>query len=63
MKVIFVVTELVDIRKSESSLEVGKEYTGTLRETNNSVWWTDPMNNQDWVFWIDDTCKVVKYLN
>lgn len=63
MKVIFVITELADIRKQNSTLEIGKEYTGTFHEKNNSVWWTDPMNEQNWVFWVDDTCEIVKYLN
>lgn len=62
MKVIFIVTEVADIRKQKSSLELGIEYIGTYHEKNNSVWWTDPINQQNWVFWNNDTCEIVKFL-
>lgn len=62
MRVVFVVTELADIRKFNSSLELEKEYIGTFREENNTVWWTDPKNDEEWVFWVDDTCTIIKHL-
>ncbi|SIT96834.1 hypothetical protein SAMN05660493_01529 [Epilithonimonas bovis DSM 19482] len=62
MKVVFIVTEIADIRKTASSLEIGKEYVGMFIESNNSVSWTDPINEQDWVFWVGDTCEIVNNL-
>lgn len=62
-KVIFQVTSFSDLRKDKSSLVVGSRYEGTYRHSNRSVWWTDPQNGQNWVFWVNDTCQLVKRIN
>lgn len=60
MEVIFKVTKLEDSRKSNSSLEIGKTYPGILNLNTNAIFWEDPSNGQSWVFWVSDTCEIVK---
>lgn len=62
IEVVFKVTKIEDVRKSNSLLEVDKEYSGFLNTNNNSVFWEDKGSNQSWVFWVGDTCKIVKYM-
>ncbi|WP_026715215.1 hypothetical protein [Flavobacterium daejeonense] len=63
IKVVFKVTKIEDVRKSNSLLEVNKEYSGFLNTNNNSVFWEDSGSGQSWVFWVGDTCKILKYLD
>lgn len=57
-KVKFKVLEIMDKRNWGSSLEIGKIYTGIL--VKNYVYWTDPMNEQEWVFFVGQTCEIIK---
>lgn len=58
--VTFRVTKIEDVRKSNSSLQVGQVLTGVLNTNNNAIHWTDPVNDQDWVFWVNSTCDIIK---
>lgn len=55
----FKVTDIIDKRNWGSSLEVGKVYSGMHNPNNKAVYWTDPRNSQDWVFYVGDTCELV----
>lgn len=55
----FKVTSFVDPRATNSSLEIGNVYEGDYHVSNNSVQWTDPQNDQEWTFWVGDTCELV----
>jgi len=56
----FKVTKIEDLRKSNSSLELGKVYSGLLNTATNAVSWTDNVNEQEWVFWVGSTCIIIK---
>src|SRR5690606_2585916 len=58
--VTFRVTKIEDVRKSKSSLQVGQVLTGVLNTNNNAILWTDPVNDQDWVFLVNSTCDIIK---
>lgn len=61
MEVKFLVLKIEDKRNYGSSLEVGKTYTGIVdKKRTNIVWWTDPRNGQEWVFYDKDTCEIVE---
>jgi hypothetical protein len=62
MKVKFKVTSFADRRATNSSLEIGNIYEGSYRTKNNSIWWKDPKNDEEWVFWVGDTCELVDNL-
>lgn len=53
----FKVLRLEDSRKTNSTLEVGSIYTGTLYP-DNCVYFTD-INEQQWCFYIGDTCSII----
>ena len=55
----FKVTDFADQRAANSSLEIGNIYEGDYRVSNNSIWWRDPQNEQEWIFWVGDTCELV----
>jgi hypothetical protein len=55
----FRVTQIIDKRNWGSSLVIGKTYEGLYTPSNNCIWWTDPANYQEWVFWVGDTCELV----
>lgn len=54
----FEVLEILDARKTGSTIEVGKTYLGTLYP-NNWVYFTD-VNEQEWAFYVDDTCRIIE---
>lgn len=56
--VLFEVLEIVDSRKTGSTIEVGKTYLGSLYP-DNRVYFTD-VNEQEWCFYVDDTCRIVE---
>lgn len=56
--VLFEVLEIIDTRKTGSTIEVGKTYLGSLYP-NNWVYFTD-VNEQEWAFYVDDTCRIIK---
>ena len=56
----FKVTEIIDKRNWGSTLEIGRTYDGTYTASNGTVYWTDPANGQEWVFWVGDTCELIK---
>ncbi|PWN59155.1 hypothetical protein [Chryseobacterium oncorhynchi] len=58
-KVKFKVLKLDDIRKSGSSLEINKCYSGLYFPGNNCVHFTD-INKQNWSFWVGDTCIIME---
>lgn len=58
--VIFKVTKIEDTRKTGAVLEIGEEYEGILNPNNNAVYWEDKGSDQSWVFWVGDTCELVK---
>lgn len=63
MLVKFRVLEILDKRQSNSSLEIGKIYIGKRDKNRQEViWWIDPMNEQEWVFYDGDTCEVLEEL-
>lgn len=61
MKVKFKVTKIIDIRKTGSSLELNNIYIGQKdAKRKDIIWWEDPANGQEWVFYIGDTCELVE---
>lgn len=57
----FRVTEILDTRKYGSSLEIGSVLVGELDDKRKDViWWIDPNNQQQWVFYIGITCEIVE---
>src|SRR5690606_10369640 len=54
------VTKVEDVTKSKSSLQVGLVLTVLLNSNNNAILWIDPVNDQDWVFWVNSTCDIIK---
>ncbi|CEN52678.1 hypothetical protein [Capnocytophaga canis] len=60
MEVKFKVTKILDTRKSKSTLELGKQYVGVQDiKRKEIIWWTDPANDQEWVFYVGETCELV----
>lgn len=55
-KVFFTVLKIEDSRKSDSVLETGVEYIGN--SDGKRVYWTDSGSDQDWIFYIGDTCQI-----
>lgn len=60
IEVNFKVTKIEDVRKNGSLLELNKEYSGILNPNNNAVYWEDIGSGQSWVFWVGDTCEIIK---
>ncbi|PXW06476.1 hypothetical protein C8D70_1258 [Chryseobacterium sp. CBTAP 102] len=56
--VLFEVLEIIDTRKTGSTIEVGKTYLGSLYP-NNWVYFTD-VNEQEWAFYVGDTCRIIQ---
>lgn len=54
----FKVTKIEDSRKNGSTIEIGSIYDGILNKNNNAVWFND-VNDQSWVFWVNDTCELI----
>mgnify|MGYP006182175259 CR=1 FL=1 len=54
----FEVLEILDARKTGSTIELGKTYLGTLY-LDNWVYFTD-VNEQEWAFYVDDTCRIIE---
>ena len=59
IEIIFRPTQLLDSRKSGSTLEVGQELKGDMQLSNSCVSWED-INGQQWAFWIGDTAELVE---
>jgi hypothetical protein len=55
----FRVLEIVDSRKTGSTIEVGKVFKGLYNPKTNTVNFTD-VNEQDWIFYVNDTCEIVE---
>lgn len=57
----FKVLQIIDKRNWNSSLEEGNVYFGK-KDFNREdiVWWTDPQNGQEWVFYVGDTCEILE---
>lgn len=53
----FRVFKIEDVRKDGSVLVIGGEYIGSL--SGNQILWTDPGSDQDWSFYINDTCEII----
>lgn len=56
----FEVLKIEDIRKTNSTIEIGKTFLGSLY-SDNCVYFTD-INDQEWCFYVDDTCRIVDNL-
>lgn len=54
----FEVLEILDARKTGSTIEVGNAYLGSLYP-DNWVYFTD-VNEQEWSFYVDDTCRIIE---
>lgn len=54
----FEVLEILDTRKTGSTIEVGGSYFGTLYP-DYWVYFTDT-NEQEWAFYVDDTCRIIE---
>lgn len=54
----FEVLEILDTRKTGSTIQVGKTYLGTIY-LDNWVYFTD-VNDQEWSFYANDTCRIVE---
>lgn len=52
------ITAVNDVRKIGSTVEVGKRFESELFLPQGTVYFTD-RNKQEWVFWLNDTCKLI----
>lgn len=59
VEVNFRVLKIEDTRKCNSILKVNATYKGILNKNTNAVYWEDSGSNQDWVFWVGDTCVII----
>lgn len=55
----FEVLKLEDIRKTGSTLAIGKVLRGLYYESSNTVFFSD-QNGQDWTFYVNDTCRIIE---
>lgn len=60
-QVLFEVTRILDIRKTNSNIEVGAQLIGDYYKSNGAVYYTDSAN-VDWVFYVNSSCKIIKYI-
>lgn len=54
----FEVLKVEDIRKTGSTVAVGRILRGLYYESSNTVFFSDD-NGQDWTFYVGDTCKII----
>lgn len=57
--VIFEVLKVEDIRKTGSTVAVGRILRGLYYESSNTVFFSDD-NGQDWTFYVGDACKILE---
>lgn len=55
----FEVLKLEDIRKTGSTVAIGKVLRGLYYESSNTVFFSD-QNGQDWTFYVNDTCRIIE---
>lgn len=55
----FEVLKIEDIRKTGSTVSVGKVLKGLYYKNSNTVFFSDD-NGQDWTFYVGDTCKIIE---
>lgn len=55
---LFVVLQLCDPVKSGSNLKVGATLPGELSEDLKRVFYTDPVTDCEWIFYVGDTCAL-----
>lgn len=58
----FEVLKIEDTRKKGSTIRVGGTYKGLKEENSNCIYYSD-INEQDWVFYVDDTCKIIEEID
>lgn len=54
----FEVLKIIDARKSGSTIEIGKIYIGEYHIKSNWIYFSD-INEQEWCFYVDDTCRIL----
>ncbi len=54
----FEVLKVGDIRKTGSTVAIGRILRGLYYESSNTVFFSDD-NGQDWTFYVGDTCKII----
>ena len=55
----FEVLKLEDIRKTGSTVAIGKVLRGLYYESSNTISFSDE-NGQDWTFYVNDTCRIIE---
>ncbi|WP_332453791.1 hypothetical protein [Chryseobacterium aquaticum] len=55
----FEILKLEDIRKTGSTVAIGKVLRGLYYESSNTVFFSD-QNGQDWTFYVNDTCRIIE---
>lgn len=55
----FEILKLEDIRKTGSTVAIGKVLKGLYYESSNAVFFSD-QNGQDWTFYVNDTCRIIE---
>lgn len=56
----FKVTKIIDTRKTGSTLELNNIYIGERdAKRNDIIWWEDPANGQEWVFYEGISCEII----
>lgn len=55
----FEVLKVEDIRKTGSTVAIGRILRGLYYESSNTVFFSDD-NGQDWTFYVGDTCKIIE---
>lgn len=55
----FEVLEVIDTRKSGSTVAVGEILKGLYYPNSNTIYFSDS-NGQDWTFYVNDTCRIIE---
>ncbi|SHN00846.1 hypothetical protein SAMN05444360_12624 [Chryseobacterium carnipullorum] len=55
----FEILKLEDIRKTGSTVAIGKVLRGLYYESSNTAFFSD-QNGQDWTFYVNDTCRIIE---